>query len=109
MNLFSEYISENFKTNFAAKTWNRSFTAKMNHEKMCTLGSLLMTLFEAQGGHLYDFRFDNSKKNEKMFKEKSILSQKNSASLIQKFVSVSKRSMMNVYLLMILETAGNFH
>ena len=34
MNLFSEFFSENCRTNFAAKTWNRSFTAKMNHEKI---------------------------------------------------------------------------
>lgn len=164
-NLYNKYISDNCKSNFAAKTWNRSFTAKMNHEKMyldqiykldgrnlsevekyinrdimknlgdskdgygtprkvfvsdfmklpvttpeiktpkqkapkiyfqfytqledfstkiwrrfiidsnekmSTLGSLLITLFEAQGGHLYEFSFDNSKKYEQMLKEKGI-------------------------------------
>lgn len=163
--IYNEFISKNCETSFAAKTWNRSFTAKMNHEKMyldqiykmddrnlsevekyinrdimknlgdskdgygtpkevfvsdfmklpvttpeiktpkpkapkvyfqfytqlddfstkiwrrfiidsnekmCTLGSLLITLFEAQGGHLYEFSFDNSKKYEQMLKEKGI-------------------------------------
>lgn len=33
-NLYKEYIAKNCESNFAAKTWNRSFTSKMNHEKM---------------------------------------------------------------------------
>lgn len=166
MNLFSEFFSENCSTNFAVKTCNRSFTAKMNHEKMyldqfykmdngdlaevkkytnrnimknlgdskdgygtpkevfvsdfmklpvtipeaktpkpkapkvyfqfytqfedfsakiwrrfiidssekmSTLGSMLISLFEAQGGHLYEFIFDNSRKYERMLREKGIV------------------------------------
>lgn len=39
---------------------------------MSTFASTLITLFEAQGSHLYEFNFDNSKKYEKILKEKGI-------------------------------------
>ena len=56
---------------FSAKIWRRFIID--SREKMSTLGSMLITLFEAQGGHLYEFSFDNSRKYERMLREKGIL------------------------------------
>ena len=56
---------------FSAKIWRRFIID--SREKMSTLGSMLISLFEAQGGHLYEFSFENSRKYERMLREKGIL------------------------------------
>ena len=56
---------------FSSKIWRRFIID--SREKMSTLGSMLISLFEAQGGHLYEFSFDNFRKYERMLSEKGIL------------------------------------